>query len=325
MLFPSRINRALIPQLFAQLGAGRADVIVLGYGEHHDKVPPEELEKIRKLAERIVNSFDTKAPIIAVQIVGHADRELRVTGKEARDKSERNHSEGRAAEVQDLLLRFMKKLRPRAQEALNRTLFKSSGVGATQLKVLNPSNERERKLNRRVEIFLGEALVTPFDPLPPITFPAEPPDPNKDPNVVFAGNQFRIKMLDATSFGEVFGFTSITFVIWDLNNNRAAAYEYLARIITFGTPLTFTGEGAFSAPFTTPKFIQVDQFGGTASHGGAGAGSVGIMVLTFSQNPFLGPPFSVNVPTGFSKGGGFEAGDGPFKLVAGSVKVFSGP
>ena len=325
-LIPSRISRALIPQLFAQLG-GAPDVVVFGYGVHHDKVPPEEQAKLRKLAERIVNSFDTIAPIVAVKIVGHADRELSVPGEAARRKSEQEHSKARAEEVRDLLLKIFKQLRPRAQAALDRTMMNVSAIGAAELLVQNPRNEHDRTRNRRVEIFLGQAMVLPKIPEPPEIFPRDGPDPDNDPNVVFAGDQFRIKMLSATSFGEIAGLTTIAFLIWDFKNSRAAEYEYTNVILTAGSPLTFTGEGAFSDPFTTPKFIQVDQFGGSAGHASAGIGSLGIMVLSFLNNPFLGlKPFSVNVPTGSSKGFGGETGKaGPFKLVSGSVRVFRGP
>jgi hypothetical protein len=327
MLFPSRIFRVQIPQLFAQLGAGSPDVTVFGYSEHHDKVPANEAEKLRKLAERIVNSYETNAPIIAVQIVGHADRDLRVTGK-AREDSERNHSVGRANEVQDLLLQLIKNLRPRSQRALNSVMFKHSGVGATQLKILNPGNEQERKLNRRVEIFLGQGLVRPDDPQPPQIVPPQDPDPNfedNDPNTVFAGDKFRIKMLSGTTVGEVAGLETIEFLLWDIKNSRTAQYEYFIPILTIGTPVTFTDEGDFSGTFTTSKFIQVDQFTGQGSHVEAGGGPVGFLRLTIL--PFLGiKSVTVNVPTGNTEGFGADFGNsGRFTLVRGSVEVFRGP
>jgi len=330
MLFPSRISRAQIPQLFAQLVAGDPDVTVLGYPEHHDKVPVQEAEKLRKLAERIVNSYDTNNPIIGVQIVGHADIDLRVTGK-AREESERNHSVGRADEVKDLLLQLIKKLRPRSQRALNSVMFKQSGVGATQLKVPHPSNEHQRRLNRRVEIFLAQGLIHPDDPQPPQIIPPRDPDPNfedNDPNTVSAGDKFRIKMLSEFNGGEVAGLATITFFLWDIKNSRAAQYEYTVAILTAGTPISITGEGDFSDTFTTPKFIQVDQFNGTGSHVSGGGGPLGFLVLGLSNIPVLGPKgsISVKVPTGNTKGFGVEIGkSGPFRLVRGSVQVFRGP
>jgi hypothetical protein len=326
MLFPSRIIRVQIPQLFAQLRAGSPDVIVLGYSEHHDKVPAEEAEKLRKLAERIVNSFDTNSPIIAVQIVGHADIDLRVTGK-AREESERNHSVGRADEVKALLLQLIKNLRPRGQRALNSVMFKQLGVGATQLKVPNPRNEHERRLNRRVEIFLGQGIVHSDDP-PPEIIPPEDPDPNfedNDPNTVFAGDKFRIKMLSGTTTGEVVGFETIEFLLWDIKNSRTAQYEYFVPILTIGSVVTFTGEGDFSETFTTSKFIQVDQFTGHAAHVDAGSAFVGFLHITIA--PILGiKPVTINVPSGNTEGFGADFGkSGRFTLVRGSVEVFRGP
>ena len=86
--------------------------------------------------------------------------------------------------------------------------------------------------------------------------------------------------------------------------------------------------GDWSKPFTTPKWLQVDQFDGQADRDAIGALIWGLMRLKFKNelNPFSGA-FSVNVPTGFSKGFGVEGSKapGPFKLVPGSVKVFKGP
>jgi hypothetical protein len=329
MLFPSRVIRVQIPQLFAQLSSESPDATVLGYAEHHDKVPPGELAKLRKLADRIVDSQFTNAPITAVQIVGHADHDLRVTGK-AREESERKHSVGRADEVKALLLQLVKKLRPRSQRALDTVMFKQSGVGATHIKILNPRNEQERKINRRVEIFIGQGIRHPDDPQPPQIVPPERPDPNfeeDDPNTVLAGNKFRIKMLSEFSGGQILGFATITYLLWDIKNSRSAEYEENVAILTAGTPITKTFEGDFSDTFTTSKFIQVDQFSGTAGHAAIGGGPFGFMRLTLRAS-ILGieKPVSVNVPTGFSVGFGVElAESGDFSLKNGSVQVFRGP
>jgi len=153
-------------------------------------------------------------------------------------------------------------------------------------------------------------------------------DPTDDPNLILAGDQFRIKALEAVSFGDGLGLTSISFAIWDIKNNRAAAYEYVNLIMTAGTPITLTdSEGDWSEPFTTSKFLQVDQFDGMAKHTGWGAGSLGEMKLTLLMgNPFCSP-CTVIVPTGFSKGIGLDESPRPgsFKLVSGTVKVFKGP
>jgi hypothetical protein len=327
MLFPSRISRTQIPQLFDQLGEAHPDVTVFGYAAHHDKVATEEMLQLRQLAERIVNSFDTNAPITAVLTVGYADIDLTFKEKKARAESEYRHSLGRAIEVEDVLLKLIKDLRPRGQRALNATMFKHRGLGATNLKSLKPKNEQERRLNRRVEIFVGQSLISQNQPQLEIV-PPKDPDPDfydNDPNTVLAGNKFQIKMLSADSTGEIGGLTTITFLIWDIKNSRTARYEYDAPILTAGSVTTHTGEGDFSDTFTTPKFIQVDQFGCGASHVSWGAGTLGSIELNLLNNPFLAKPISVKVPSGNSEGYGVEFGKGPFMLIQGSVEVFRGP
>ena len=187
---------------------------------------------------------------------------------------------------------------------------------------VDPHGRTLDRLNR-----LANRAPAPFVPVIPDPTPPLGPDPTDDPNTVFAGDQFQIKMLDGISFGEIGGYAAYTFAIWDLKNSRAAAYSYSSTILSAGTSVTFTGEGDWSQPFTTPHFIQVDQFGGLANHVAAGVGPLGVMILKFIQNPFLGKSsFFVKVPTGNSEGGGGEASErGTISLVAGSVKVFSGP
>jgi hypothetical protein len=326
-LIPSRIIRAQIPQLFAQLKTGKPDEILFGYPVHHDRVPSREAEKLRNLADRIVNSYDTNAPIVAVTIVGHADRELSVQGEAARKKSERNHSEARAAEATDLLIRFIKGLRPRAQTALDRTMFNRSGVGATQLVVAHPTNELDRRKNRRVEIFLGQSLATPVVPVPPEINPPLPPDPKNDPNTILASNKFRIKEISAVSGGDVVGVTGIRLLIWDTLNNRAAKYTYISGTTTAGTPISITPvAGSFSPEFTTPIFMQVNQFSGAAQHAQGGGLDRGNLFLTFSTSDALASfrQFSVRVPSGFTLGLGVEQGKGHVTLENGSVQVFTG-
>ncbi len=148
----------------------------------------------------------------------------------------------------------------------------------------------------------------------------DPPDDSDDPNTVFAGEHFKIKMVDAVGFGELLGLSTIAFAIWDTDNNRSAGYEYLAPIVTVGTPITFTGEGDWSDTFATSAPTQVDQFAGIASHAAIGALFLGAMNFSFGGSNGV----SVNVPTGFSKGGGIEAGTGVLRLISGSVQVFKG-
>jgi hypothetical protein len=191
---------------------------------------------------------------------------------------------------------------------------------------VDPGAPTLERLNR-----LADHAPAPYLPVLPDPVPNLGPDYSADPNTVFAGDRFRIKVLEGVSFGEVFGYATYTFAIWDLENSRGAAYEYKIAILTVGTPITDSGEGDWSDPFKTPKALQVDQFGGLAEHTTAGGGPLGIFWLTFIKNPYIGSAkFIVKVPTGNSKGfggefGGKIAASGSFDLVAGSVKPFSDP
>jgi hypothetical protein len=178
------------------------------------------------------------------------------------------------------------------------------------------------RLNR-----LADRAPAPYLPVLPDPVPSLGPDYTDDPNTVFAGDQFKIKLMEGVSFGEIVGAASYTLAIWDLKNSRGAAYEYTMAIVTVGSPYTESGEGDWSKPFKTPKALQVDQFAGIVEHESAGAGPFGVMRLTFIGNPYIGSTkFTVNVPTGNSKGfGGELAQRGSFTLIAGSVKPFSDP
>jgi hypothetical protein len=324
---------ALIPQLFAQLSNGQPDEIVFGYSTHHDAVPAEEEEKLRRLAERIVNSYDTNAPIVVVTIVGHADKELSVTGDAARRLSEEKHSKVRAAEVRERLINLIKRLRPKGQTALDRTMFAPpSGVGATRLIIANPRTEQDRRRNRRVEIFLGQSLATPTVPFPPEIGPPVPPDPEVNPNTVFAGREFRIRIVDGETLTVPLpdlpgvlpspGQTKITFTILDIANNRAADYEYFNEVFglsafTPGPINTFSGP--FGPPFTTPRFIQVDQFGGLARHSMSFSET---LTLTFVANPFLDlKSVKADGPIPGTEAIEESLKEGPLRLIRGSVRI----
>jgi hypothetical protein len=332
-LVPSRIAAAFIQRLFAQLSEGQPDETVFGYSVHHDRVPLEEDAKLRRLAQRIVDSYDT-APITVVTIVGHADKELSVPGDAARRLSEENHSKARAAEVKQRLIGFIKQLRPKGQMALDRTVFNASGVGATRLIVTNPRTEQDRRRNRRVEIFLGQSLATPAVPFPPEIDPPQPPDPAVvDPTLVFAARDFRIRIVKGRSVSPPSpppipapGLTTITFTILDIVNNRAADYEYTNSNLAIGGRGGGAIIGGPFVDFTTPRFIQVDQFGRSASHFTVSAGGVTIINLTFEHNPlFSGKTLTVKVPAGSGSplgGSGIEGSKpGRFKLVPGSVRI----
>jgi hypothetical protein len=185
---------------------------------------------------------------------------------------------------------------------------------------VDPSGPTLARLNQ-----LATRAPAPFLPDLPEMPRSFGPDPANDPNTVFAGNEFKIKVLEGESYGEVGGGAWYTFAIWDVKNSRGAAYTYKATIGTWGSAYTKHAEGDWG-PLTTPKFIQVDQFSGKLFHWGAGFFSKGVMKIRLIGNEFIGADsFSVDIPTGDDTGFGIEKGDGNLTLVPGSVKVFSGP
>jgi hypothetical protein len=158
------------------------------------------------------------------------------------------------------------------------------------------------------------------------------PDWADDSNHVVAANRFRIRMLGGMSGGVgpgpvgLLAGSIMRFQIWDIVNDRSAEYRFLTPIVSIGTPLSLSFAGAWSVEFSPPKWIQVDQFEALADYVGAGAGPYGHMTLTLLIfSPFSGK-CAVNVPTGFSAGGGLETSPKPskFSLVSGSVQVFKG-
>lgn len=140
-----------------------------------------------------------------------------------------------------------------------------------------------------------------------------------DPNTVFAGQNFKIKMLDGVTAAGAVGLGTFLFAIWDTDNNRLANYEFNEVIVSFGAPISDCGEGDWSETFTTSKPMQVDQFGGTAQLAEASAVLVGAWKLRIAAAGVV-----VVVPTFFNKSFGVDKGVGPFDLVSGSVKVFKG-
>lgn len=141
-----------------------------------------------------------------------------------------------------------------------------------------------------------------------------------DPNMVYAGENFRIKMLDGFSIGEIGGASAGLFALWDVDNRRRAFYRYNGVMACAGVPLSDSGEGDWSNVFSPAKPTQVDQFAGEARFGQASVAAVGFWSLALPAQMV-----AVDVPTLFSKSFGIESGAGYLSLVSGSVEVFEGP
>ncbi len=205
----------------------------------------------------------------------------------------------------------------------------------------------EKTIRLLLQLAKQEPPVPPRAPVMPEVPPNVGPDPRNDPNTVFAGSNFQIKVLSGVSGGEVGGAFRYAFMIWDLDNNRAAKYSYQGVMTTWGSPVSISGAGAWSKPFTTPDAIQVDQFGGSCAHAAGGLSAPPPPTFPGMPPPMSPPSFMgvtlspvvaatnmkwakrgvfVNVPTGSGviPSLGVEGGDGPFVLV-GSAFIFSGP
>lgn len=329
MIWPYSINVKLRPSITSSLLAvvdacATESREIWGYPEYGRDLTAEQRKKLEEIVDIIVKSHDGGTPVAAVVITGHADTALRKPVGE-REAFEIDVSKHRAKNAEQALLDAIRK-RPNGNAVMARLAHEPNWVGSSDPKVPNATTLADMERNRRVVFKLSRCLLP--SPIPKVMPPIPVPplvDPEDDPNIVFAGNEFKIKMLWGESGGEIAGGALYRFVIWDVKNKRAVEYSYKALIGTVGSPVSSTAEGDWSDAFTTPRFLQVDQFGGGAKHAGGGAFSVGKFRLEIDHNPNLQPGgvFAVSLPSGFTKGAGGELGSGDLRVLA-PVKVFKG-
>lgn len=297
------------------------------YPEYADELTSQQKERIRFIAETLVKSFMTHVPIAGIAVVGHSDRALRKPVDE-RHTYEDEISKSRALNAHKALMDELRRT-PGGGKVVGLVNMKPTWVGSRELKIQNATTEAAMRKNRRVVFKFSRCLmVVPPIIHPPLEMPHSLPNPADDPNTVFAGNHFKIRMISGTSAGAIGGACNYELQIWDIDNFRLAAYEYDAVMVAVGfPPYTATSQGEWSQTFTTPSFIAVDQFNAPATHEGWGAGSLGSMTLSIEQLfPNQRLPFLIDVPTGFSKGAGAESAiGGSLTIVRGSVRVFRGP
>ena len=142
--------------------------MVSGFSRYSNSVaslPRREQTKVRDVASLIVRSFRRGCrPFVVVRLVGHADdREVREPGIAMR------LSHARALAVKRALERLIN-----SRAITSPIAWDIRGAGASQLAVRNPTTERERLLNRRVQAFASangpswqardEARTTETDP-----------------------------------------------------------------------------------------------------------------------------------------------------------------
>lgn len=121
-------------------------ITISGYPRYQNTVaslPANEQSKLRQLAQAIVGSFRSEHnPVRIVFITGHADRDVQ-GGREFENRVSR-----------DRALQTMRALKALINnEAIaSRIIWKYRGVGSSQSAVPSPKTERDRRLNRRVDI-----------------------------------------------------------------------------------------------------------------------------------------------------------------------------
>jgi len=143
---------------------GRPYITISKFASHSSDVgqlPPEERRKIQDVAELVINSHLDPGPtgglVVAIGLLGHADKDLTKSGK-ARTDSEQKISEERAEAVAKALTKAIVERGHRLDAAPpppgDPYDYVIEGRGASMLVKAQPVNESERALNRRVDIFL---------------------------------------------------------------------------------------------------------------------------------------------------------------------------
>ncbi|MEI6064994.1 MAG: hypothetical protein WCQ26_10420, partial [Pseudanabaena sp. ELA748] len=164
MLWPIKTNAFIANQLFDIMPkCAKRKYIISGFPEYEvtpDKLDHEQRDVLIKIAKDIVISSKTNSPIVAVLVVGHADVAMRKQPSE-RAVFEQDKSLQRANEALKLVL---EEVRRQFRDALEITQTRAIGVGSTQRLVTNPVSESQRRINRRVEVFLAQCLLPPEPP-----------------------------------------------------------------------------------------------------------------------------------------------------------------
>jgi hypothetical protein len=350
MLWPSpisvRMSVALQTQLFriAEECQTLEQVEIDDFPKHGKTLNDAQITKLNRVVDQII--APSPMPVAAVQIVGHADVDLSVPAGPQRKEMEQTVSDQRAVNASMTLIAALKMRRGGSRLA---AMLKPNvvGKGATQLKFKNPVTEFERRRNRRVVIQVMRcALPNPPPPIPP-DHPHDPPNPDDNPNVVMAGNQFKIKILKGGSAGVPASAVSITLAIWDFKNSRLAKYEFkgTAAGASLGLPFSKTGETDWSPNLiTTSKAVTVEQFAGRVEFVEAVApdpsrplplpglpgpkredGVTGSRMLLELRSLEAGH-HRVTIDTGGSSTSivGVETGNGDMNFVSGSTIVYKG-
>jgi len=298
---------------------------IFDFPEYGSTLDAGQMTRLRAIAADIIRSHETHAPIAGISVIGHADRALRVPEKE-RAAKEMSVSVDRAKNAETQLLDMIQSM-PSGGPVRAMVHTKATGVGATKLVIPFPKNEQEMKRNRRVVFSMARCIQNPIIH-PRIDLPPNPPgDPKDNPNTVFAGNRFMMRILDGFSAGEVGGIFSYHMEIVDVDNKRSAEYTYSGIIGTIGVPpFSECGTSDFSKVFAATKPVQVDQLSGEASHTSGSIGLASGMRFTFESCSEVTTGINdvpITIFAGPSKSLGVEAGvSGSIGVIRGTVKIF---
>lgn len=178
-------------QLFPRMGdnPGPFRELIRGFGRYKNTVQSLNILEVMKLqvvADKIARSFEPgEFPVVGVRIIGHADFDAQRGGA-----FELSISKERALNVEQWLRSEVGRLtwtplQPKQGIATPAVIqWMHDGVGAAEPDAENVKrhktpanmNEEDRKLNRRVEIFLEVSTVPIPSPVPPINIHLTPAD-----------------------------------------------------------------------------------------------------------------------------------------------------
>jgi len=171
----SMADEALFQQVLdnVQDSAPAPDKIISGFPEYQTDLTSDQNAQLSLLAQQIVESQSSVHPISAVVVMGYADRDLRPNNPnhkpgETQQQFEMRVSTERAIAARDLLKSKISALAgARGSKPILDAIIsdpkrmKTVGMGANDLLVQNPRTESDRRLNRRVEIFLVRTVQPP--------------------------------------------------------------------------------------------------------------------------------------------------------------------
>jgi hypothetical protein len=210
-----------------------------GYPEYATKITdllPEDQQKVKDLARKIVDIRNTNKPIVAFVVQGHADEALREPPGEKRRKKEQDVSEQRATSAQNVLLQEIMAIEPTGKLVAATIGFGAKGFGSRFRKVVptpgHPLTESQMKKNRRIEIFTADCIVPRPEPEPK---PDPKPPPQKE-----EGKLWRIQIKSGlivmvpTPTDLSPGHMTLRFEVTDRDRKQKA--RFVAKVIGNGLP-----------------------------------------------------------------------------------------